>query len=102
MLRDDIIRRDRTTVIGIEVVCQSDAMTGCHWCDLMLDIAEECHVTNRRLVLRFRKLISRVEGPFLTAVTKEQSSTLKWRWEDNYERAEHLIAAWRINVRLKE
>jgi hypothetical protein len=67
----------------------------------MLDIAEECHVTYGWSAL-CRKRLARVEGSFMTAVAKEQSSTLMWRWKDEQERAKHLIAAWGIDMRLEE
>ena len=39
----------------------------------MFEIVNECDVTNRQMVLRQRKSVSRVGGPLSTAVTREQN-----------------------------
>jgi hypothetical protein len=49
----------------------------------MLDIAGECHVTDRRLLLGRKRLV-RVENPFVTALSKK-SSTLMGSWKYNHE-----------------
>jgi hypothetical protein len=69
--------------------------------NLMLDIAKECHVTDRCLSLS-RKPLTRVKDPFVAEVPEVQSSTLMRRWKDDHERAKHLIAAWGVDVRLEE
>jgi hypothetical protein len=69
----------------------------------MLDIVEECHITDRQLVVGCTsKRLARVEDPFVTAVAREQSSTLMERWKDSDERAKHLLALGGIDVRLEE
>jgi hypothetical protein len=69
----------------------------------MLDIVKECHVTDRQLAVGYTsKRLAKVEDPFVTAVTKEQSSTLMERWKDNDERAKYPLAPGIINVRLEE
>jgi hypothetical protein len=69
----------------------------------MLDIAKECHVTDRQLVIGYTsKHLARVEDPFVTTVTKEQDSTLMECWKDNDERAKHLLAPGSIDVGLAE
>ena len=101
MLRDRVILRDRSAVIEIEIICQRDTMSRCDRCNLMLNIAEECHVTYRWLV-DGRKRLARVEDPFLTVVPKEKSSSLMGRRKDDHERSKHLFAPWSIDMRLKE
>jgi hypothetical protein len=67
----------------------------------MLNVAEECHVTYRRLV-DGRKRLARVEDPFVTVVPKEESSTLMWRRKDDHERPKHLFVPWSIDMRLEK
>src|SRR6266852_1041765 len=106
MLRDRVVLRDRSpAIIEIKVVCQCDLISQCDWCNLVLDIAEECHVTYRWLV-DGRKRLGRVEDPFVTVfvtvVPKEKSSTLMGRRKDDHERAKHLLAPWSTDMGLKE
>src|SRR6266852_9763123 len=102
MLRGRVILRDRSAVIiEIQTVCQCDPMSQRDRCNLMLNIAEECHVTYRRLV-DGRKRLCRVEEPFVTMMPKEKSSALMGRRKDNHKRAKHLFAPWSIDMRLKE
>jgi hypothetical protein len=63
----------------------------------VFDIAEECHVSNLQLALGRKRLV-RVEDPFLTAVAKEESSTLMGRWKYDHERAKHPFAPRSINI----
>src|SRR6266567_519001 len=101
ILRDRVILRDRSANIEIEIVCQRDTMSRCDWCNLVLNIAEECHVTYRWLV-DGRKCLGRVESPFVTVVPKIKSSTLMWCRIDDHERPKHLFAPWSIDMRLKK
>ena len=38
----------------------------------------------------------------LIRMPDEQRAALVWRWKNNYERAEHLFATWRIDVWLEK
>ena len=65
MLRYRVILRDRSiAIIEIEVVCQCDTMFRCDRCNLVFNIAEECHVTYRWLV-DGRKRLARVKDPLI-------------------------------------
>src|SRR6266849_4953345 len=102
MFRGRVILRDRSSgIIEIKIVCQCDPISRCDMCNLMLDIAEECHVTYRWLVGSSKRL-GRVEVPFVTVVPKEKSPTLMGRRKDNHERPKHLFAPWSIDMRFKE
>jgi len=84
MLRDGVIRRDRSIVIEIEVVCQRDAMPRYDRRDFMFYIAEERDVTNCRLALSC-ELLARIEFPLATEVTKKKGSALMGCWKDDHE-----------------
>jgi hypothetical protein len=102
MLRDSVILRVGTAaIIEIEIVCQCDTMSRCDWCNLVFNVAEECHVTYRWLVESLKRL-GRVEDPFVAVVAKKKSSTRMGRRKDDDERPKHPFAPWSIDVRLKE
>jgi hypothetical protein len=67
----------------------------------MLDIAEECDITNGRFV-RICELSARIECPFVAAVSKKQRPALMRRWKDDHEGPKHLLTARSIDVRLEE
>ena len=101
MLRDRRVILKSVAAIEVQVVCQCDTMSRCHRCNLVFNIAEECHVTYRWLVDACKRF-GRVEDPFVTAVPKEKSSTLMGCRKDDHERPKHLFASWSIDMRLKE
>jgi hypothetical protein len=69
--------------------------------NFVLDIAEECDVTDRRFLLVYSFLV-RFEDQFVAAVSKKQSPALMGCLKDDYEGSEHLLAARSIDVRFEE
>jgi hypothetical protein len=69
--------------------------------NFVLNVAEECDVTDERF-MRSCEPLARFEDPFLATVSKKQSPTLVGCWEDDHEEPEHLLALRSIDVRLEE
>lgn len=63
---------------------QGDTVTGYDWRYLVLSIAEERSITDRRLARR-RELPARVRDPFVTVVPKEQRPNPMQCGKDDHE-----------------
>lgn len=90
-------------VVEVQVVCDRHAMAGGDGRDLVLDIAEERGICEKRVLRRvLGDRLGGVEVPFGTAVTQQKCTSFVRSGEDHDEGAEHRWPAGRVLVRLEK
>ena len=100
--RDDVGRFGE-----VKIVCDGDAVAGEHGGYLMLDVAEEGDESDRRAIFSRgrrggKQNVGRVESPFPSVLSQEESAAFMHGGEDDNQGPEHVLRTRGIPMPLEE
>ena len=95
---------DISVRLEVQVICQSDAMSGSDRGNFVLDIAEESSIGNAGwlVLLLLGNRTPGVEGPFLALVAEDERTACVLCRKDDDKRTKHVLPTRCILVRLEE
>lgn len=88
-------------IVKVKVVGQRNTVTGVDHRDFMFNVAVECNICNRRIILT-RGVGRRIKDPFFTFVAEMQRTAFMASGENDDEGSEHILAPGSVFVRLKK